>query len=448
MPARESSFLPDLLRLALPIALQNLVSALVNMFATIMVGSLGSASLAAVGLGNQVFFLLNLFLFGVATGGGVFSAQYWGKRDLAGLRRSFGLSLSIGLVAGLAFALAALLAPSFLIGLYSADPEVRALGASYLRVASLSYLPFALSLILGLTLRSVERVRLPLVASSISLALNVVLAWALIFGHLGLPALGVVGAAWATVIARLVEAAILLAAAIVGKAPILGRLEELLDWSGAWPLRYLAVAWPVILNEVTWSLGITLYNVIIARVGTGAIAAFNVVNTVNQLAMVLFFGVANAASVMIGKKIGEGRTDIAFAWARGFASLSPFLGLGMAALLVPFRFVLPLLYDLDPAVLAEASTMLLVLAAIFPFKVFNLTLIVGICRAGGDTKFSMYYDLGGVWGLGVPLAALGAFVWGLPAWGVFLMTASDDFAKAFVGVWRLFSKRWIRDVTQ
>jgi putative MATE family efflux protein len=446
-PQPVSSFARDLLRLALPIVLQNLAAALVGLLATVMVGSLGAASLAGVGLGNQVYFLLTLFLFGVSTGGGVFLAQYWGKRDLAGLRRSFGLALTIGLGTGLAFTLAALALPRLILGLYSADAEVVGIGSRYLRIVAWSYLPTAFSMVLGISLRSVERVRPPLVAATVSLALNLLLAWVLIFGKLGSPVLGVEGAAWATVAARLVEALILAAVAIATRAPILGSLRDLLDWRGSWPSRYLAVAWPVIVNEVTWSLGITLYNVVFARIDTLSIAAYNIVNTFSQLAVVVFFGAANAAAVMIGKKIGEGNSDLAFAWAKRFALLAPLFGLLMSVLILPFRMALPILYDLDAKVLAEASTMLLVLAAIFPFKVFNLTLIVGICRAGGDTKFSMYYDLAGVWGLGVPLAALGAFVLGLPAWAVFLLTASDEIAKSFVGVWRLLSRRWLRNVT-
>jgi putative MATE family efflux protein len=446
--ARETpSFVADLVRIALPIASQNLISASVNMIAMVMVGSLGAASLAAVGLGNQIFFLLMLFLFGVSTGGGVFTAQYWGKRDDAGLKRTLGISLLIGLAAALIFTLAASAFPRFLIGLYSEDGEVIALGAGYLRIVALSYLPTAVSMVLGQSLRSTEEVRLPLLATGLSLLLNILLAYVLMFGKLGLPALGIEGAAWATVVARLVEMGIIVGFSIARRSPVVGRIAELLDWRDAWPSRFLAVAWPVILSEVTWSLGITLYNVIFARIGTGAIASYNVVNTVSQLALVLIFGTANAAAVMIGKKIGEGRRDLAFTWAKRFALLAPALGLVMGLLIVPFRAALPLLYKLDEAVLTEAGTMLFVLAATFPFKVFNLNLIVGICRAGGDTKFSMYYDLFGVWGLGVPLSALGAFVWGFPAWAVFLLTTTDDIAKSFVGIWRLFSRKWMRDVT-
>jgi putative MATE family efflux protein len=441
-------FASDLLRIGLPIAAQNLVSASVNMLATIMVGRLGETRLAAVGLGNQVYFLLMLLLFGITTGGGVFTAQYWGKKDLAGVRRTVGLSLALGLSAGLVFLVAALAAPSFLIGLYSRDAQVIALGSRYLRISALGYLPLALSSVLGLSMRSVEKVRLPLLATSLSLALSLFLSWVLIFGKLGSPALGVEGAAWAGVAARVIESLLLAGCAWARRYPCVGSFRQMTDWSLAWAKRYVGVALPVVLNEVTWSIGITLYSVIFARAGTAAVAAYNVANTVSQLAMVIFFGTGNAAAVMIGKKIGEGDRETAFTYARRFSLLAPLLGLAVGALLIPFRLLLPLLFSLAAAVIAQASAMLLVLAGLYPFKVFNFHLIVGVCRAGGDTRFGMFYDLFGVWGLALPLAGLGAFVWGLPAWGIFLLTAADDVGKSFIGLWRLLSKRWLHDLTE
>lgn len=440
-------FASDLLRIGLPIALQNLVSSSVNLLSTVMVGSLGATSLAAVGLGNQVYFLLMLFLFGVSTGGGIFTAQYWGKQDLAGVRRTVGFSLAIGLTAGLAFAVAAFAAPAFLIGLYSRDGAVIEAGARFLRISALGYLPFAASSVLGLSMRSVERLRLPLAATAISLGANILLSWILIFGKFGLPAMGIEGAAWASVISRALECALLASVAWGRRYPCVGTPREMTSWGGDWIRRFAAVALPVVLNEVTWSLGITFYSVIFARAGTGAVAAYNVTNTVSQLAMVLFFGTGNAAAVMIGKKIGEGDRATAYAYADRFALLAPAFGLLVGALIVPFRALLPFLFHLEPEVLSQASLMLLVLAGLYPFKVFNFHLIIGVCRSGGDTRFGMFYDLFGVWALALPLAALGAFVLRLPAWGIFLMTASDDVGKSFIGLWRLRSRRWLRDVT-
>ena len=442
----DRSFISDLVRIAVPIALQNLVSSAVNMLDTVMVGRLGEAPLAAVGLGNQVFFLLVLFVFGITSGSGVFTAQYWGAKDVPGIRRTVGLSLSLAVGCAALFSVAGLAFPAGVIGLYSRDPDVIRLGADYLRVAALGYLPTAASFSLGLSMRSVERVRLPMVATIISLGLNAFLNWVLIFGMFGLPAMGVVGAAWATVISRVVELGILLVGSYARDYPTAEKLSELVSWDRLWVSRFMTITLPVIANEVTWSLGITTYNAIFARAGTPHIAAYNVSNTVSQLAMVLFLGTANAAAVMIGKKIGEKKKDTAELWARRFAFMAPMVGLVVGLSLIPLRFVLPLLFKLDAATLAQVSSMLVVLGLALPFKVFNLHVIVGICRAGGDTKFGFWYDLGGIWGIGVPLAALGAFVFGLPAWGIFLLTMTEEVVKSGFGLWRLLSRKWIRSV--
>lgn len=443
----DARFYRDLARIAVPIALQNLITAGVNALDTVMVGRLGAAELAAVGLANQVWFLLILFLFGVSTGAGVFTAQYWGKKDIAGIRRTTGVALAVGGGASLAFAAAAILAPKAILGFYSRDPEVIALGAGYLRVVAFSYPLAAAGFVFSIALRGVERVKLPLAATAVSLSLNAVLNYALIFGAFGLPRLGVLGAAIATLIAKALEATIIILGAYLKKTPPAGRLHELFAWGSGFVSRYVRVAAPVLLNEVTWSLGITVYNAVFARMGTEAIAAFNVASTVSQLAMVFFMGSANAAAVMIGARIGEGERERAFAWAGRFAVLSPALGALVGALLIPASRLLPLAFALEPVPMAQAMAMVVVLGLVYPFKVFNLHLIVGICRSGGDTRFGAAFDIAGVWGLGVPLVALGAFALRLEPWAVFALLNVEEVAKSFLGLWRLKTRRWLRDVT-
>ncbi|TFG83377.1 MAG: MATE family efflux transporter [Spirochaetales bacterium] len=417
------------------------------MLDTVMVGRLGTAELAAVGLGNQVWFLLLLFIFGVSTGAGVFTSQYWGKRDMAGIRRCTGLSLTIGLSASLVFMVASMIFPKAILGLYTADPEVLELGARYLRLVAPSYPLAAASFVFAVALRGVERVRLPLVATTIALSANAFLNYVLIFGAFGFPRLGVAGAAIATVVSRAMEAGVTIIGAYAMKTPPAGRLAELLAWGGGFVPRFLRIASPVILNEVAWSMGITTYNAVFARVGTQAIAAYNVTATVSQLAMVFFLGSANAAAVMLGKRIGQGDRETAFAWARRFAILSPSLGLAMGLLLAPVSLVLPFLFPIGPEPLRQAGLMVIVLAAYFPFKVFNLHVVVGICRSGGDTRFGAFFDIAGVWGLGVPLAFVGAFVLHLESWQVFALLNVEELAKAFLGIWRLRSRKWLNDVT-
>ncbi len=443
----DRRFFTDLFRIAIPIALQNLVASSVNMLDTIMVGRLGAVELAAVGLGNQVFFLLLLLLFGIGSGSGVFTSQYWGARDQAGIRRTAGMALALGLSASLVFTAASLAAPRAILGLYSRDPAVLDAGAVYLRIAALSYPALAASFIFSMALRGVERVRLPLAATVISLSANAFLNWVLIFGTLGFPALGVRGAAIATVVSRWMEAAIVLVVTYAKKYPPAGSLRELTDWTRPYVRRFTGIVLPVVFNEAAWALGITFYNGIFARISTEAIAAFNIQSTISQLSMVLFMGTANASAVMLGKRIGEGNREGAYDWAGRFAVLGPVLGTAIGILLLPTIPALPILFRLEPGVLFQAGAMVCCLAAVFPIKVFNLHIVVGVCRSGGDTRFAAFFDIFGVWLVGVPLAALGAFAWNLSPWAVFLLLCMDEAAKFGLGLWRLRSRKWLRDVT-
>lgn len=437
----------DLFRIAIPIALQNLVASSVNMLDTIMVGRLGAVELAAVGLGNQIFFLLLLLLFGIGSGSGVFTAQYWGARDQAGIRRTTGLALALGLSASLVFTAASLAAPRAILGLYSRDPAVLDAGASYLRIVAWSYPALSASFIFSMALRGVERVRLPLAATIISLSANAFLNWVLIFGTLGFPALGVRGAAIATIVSRWLEAGIVLAVTYSKKYPPAGSFRELTDWTRPYVSRFAGIVLPVVFNEAAWSLGITFYNGIFARMSTESIAAFNIQSTISQLSMVLFMGTANASAVMLGKRIGEGNREGAYDWAGRFAALGPVLGAAIGILLLPTVRALPLLFRLEPEVLRQAGAMVYCLAAVFPVKVFNLHIVVGVCRSGGDTRFAAFFDIFGVWLVGVPLAALGAFAWHLEPWVVFLLLCMDEAAKFGLGLWRLQSRKWLRNVT-
>lgn len=430
----------------MPIALQNLLISGVNLVDTIMVGRLGSTAIAAVGLANQVYFLMLLLLFGIGSGAAVFTAQYWGKGDVAGVRRSVGLSLAIGMVAAAFYTIAAVGFPEFVMGLYSGDRDVVAAGAPYLRAVGISYIPTAITFIFSLALRSVERVKLPLAATVMSLGVNVGLNYALIFGKWGFPELGVLGAGIATTVARSLEMIVVLGGTYLRRYAPAGSPREFL--ASDWPFvrRFAIVALPVVVNEVAWSLGMTVHSAIFARVSTEAAAAYNILQTVLQVANVVFIGTANAAAVMIGKKIGEGELATSREWAGRFARMAPLLGVGMSLLLVPARFALGFLFDVDPGTLDQARAMLLVLACFFPAKVFNLHFVVGIGRAGGDTRFGMFFDIFGVWMIGVPAAAAAAFWLGLPPWAIYAGALSEELAKSFLGAARLKSGKWLRSV--
>lgn len=453
LPAGRCPLVASMLALAGPIALQNLIGSSLNLVDTVMIGSMGAKSIAGVALANQIFFVLTLFFYALGSGAAIFTAQFWGKRDLESIRRILGLSLTVMLSGALLFFAAAQLMPGLLIGIFSPDPEVVAIGASFLRIVSWGFLLQAATLCFASVLRSMERVRMPLVASAVSLAINTLLNWALIFGHLGLPAMGVRGSAIATLIARCIELGIV-AVSIYGRRLPDGSRQllaatprELLSFSRDQVRKFWTVVLPVVGNEVGWALGFMVPAIVFAHLGTDYIAAYNIADTAIKLVIVVFFGTTNASAILVGKRIGEGLYDEARATANFFALIAPAMGVVMGLALAGCSRFVPLLFNVSPSVRAWAALGMFIFAIDMPLRVFNWHLIVGILRAGGDTRFSMLLDVGGTWLVSVPLCALLGLVLGLPYWIVFAATLSEDLPKVAIGLARLRSGKWLNNLT-
>ncbi|MEM5775192.1 MAG: MATE family efflux transporter, partial [Anaerolineaceae bacterium] len=356
----DRPFLRALFTLALPIIVQNGISASLNAIDVMMLGQMGEVPVASVGLANQVFFLLTFMLFGVSSGAAIFSAQYWGKGDLAGIRRVLGLALMFNSAAALFFMVAALALPSQVLAIYTADPAVIATGTGYLRIAGWSYLLTAISFSFASTLRATGNVRLPMAASVLAISLKTGLSYILIFGKLGLPAMGVEGAALATLLARVLECAVLVIAAYRSKSPAAARLHELLDIRRDFLASFLKLAMPVAVNETLWSLGISVYNLAYARIGTESIAAVNIAGTIESLAFVIFIGISDATGILIGNRIGAGEQDTAFEYARRSLTLGTLAALGVGVLILVLRGPLLTLYAVSPQALGYANRILLV----------------------------------------------------------------------------------------
>ena len=415
----------------------------VNMLDTVMIGRLGSVEIAAVGLGNQIFFILNMILFGITSGGGVFIAQFWGKKDLRGIRRSLGLMTLIAAFVALVFTVLGLLIPHQLIRIYSPDPEVVRVGGEYLRLACLSYIPTAISFSFTLALRSTERVKLPLICTSVSLLTNAGANYLLIF----LAGLGVKGAAIATVFSRLVELVILLSWTYSHGYEICGKLRELLGFDWNFVFKYLKIAFPVIVNETFWGLGTSVYNGIYAHAGTDSFTAYSITGTISQLTWVFCMGFGNGIGVLIGKLIGEKKLDQARAYALRSMWFMPLVGAVVGVLLLPLSKLLPFLFNVEPKIIKMATQILMILILIYPFNSFCMDWIVGVCRAGGDTVFSAAGELIVLWGVAIPLGYVAAFVLHLPAPMIFLFLSSESIVKTIIGAIRVLSGKWLHEVT-
>jgi putative MATE family efflux protein len=444
----DKRFYRDLFALAVPIMLQNLINSFVNILDTVMIGRLGTVEIAAVGLGNNVFFFYTMILFGICSGGAVFIAQFWGKQDIAGIRKTVGLCCLVNLFIGSIFTLAGALVPGRIIGIYSTDAAVIEAGARYLRYLTPSFLPFALTQVLVLSLRSTEQVKAPMITTIIALSINAVLNWLWIFGIGPFPALGVAGAALATTAARFTETLLLLGMSYRKKFAIAGSLRELCAFNRAFIARFARIVAPVLVNEFIWSAGIAAQNIIFARTHTDAIAAFNITGSVSQLTWVLFIGLGNGVGVLIGKRIGEGDHAGARDYAFRIVCFAPLLAVGAALVLIPISWLIPLIFKVNAEVLSAAALMMIILALCYPFRAFNMAMIIGICRAGGDTVFCGIYDVAFLWLVALPAAAAASFFFHAPFWLIYLLIVSEEFFKLIAGLWRFRSGKWLHDVTR
>ncbi len=443
---RDREYFENMRRIALPIMLQQLMFACLNMLGVMFVGQKGDESIAAVGLAGQISFLLNLVHFGIISGAGMFTAQFWGRKDIPNLRRVLGLCLMFAISTSAIFFCIAQFSPEWFLGIYSKDETVIALGAGYVRIFSWTFLFLAISASYTFVMRSTGNVKMPTAISVGTLALNTFLSYALIFGRMGLPEMGIQGAALAAVISRALECVVLLSVTYAFKLPVAASLKELTDFDLAFAGRVIKPMMPVILNELFWSLGITTYSIIYGRMGTGAIAAINIVGTLEQMAFVVFISIANATSVLVGNRIGAGKEEEAHTYAGRSLGLGIAGGILVGILLQVVKTPVFSFYNVSPEVLKDASNIVNVLSLFLWVRVNNMTIVVGALRAGGDTKFSMFLDGFIIWIVGVPLAALGANVFHLPVYLVYLCAMSEEVTKWVLGIWRYRSKRWINNL--
>lgn len=443
---RDPEYFREMRKIAIPIIIQQLVFSLLNALAVVFVAEKGDVPVAAVGLAGQVAFLLNLVHFGIISGAAMFTAQFWGRRDIPNLRRVLGLCLALAMTASLIFFTLAQLLPHQILSIYSKDPQVVQLGAEYIRTFSWTFLFFAITFSYSLVMRSTGDVVTPTVISVIALSISTFLSYALIFGRFGLPEVGIQGVAIAAVVARAFECVTLISIIYLKKSPVAASLRELTSFDMAFFGKVIKPMLPVILNELFWALGITTYNIIYGRMGTASYAAMNIVSTIEQVAFVFFIGISNATSVLVGNRIGADKQEEAFIYA------GRSLGLGIAGGIligITLQLVKPMIlawYNVSPEVLGNVSRILIVVTFFLWIRVNNMTIVVGILRAGGDTRFSLFLDGIIIWIVGVPMAYFGAFVLDLPVYFVYLFAMSEEITKWLLGVYRYRTRKWINNL--
>ncbi|MBI9046706.1 MAG: MATE family efflux transporter [Anaerolineaceae bacterium] len=445
---KDKTYLRTLIKIAIPIIFQQLVMNSLNMVDTVMVGQLGEEAVAAIGLANQIFFILSVILFGIASGAAIFTAQFWGKKDLTGIQNVLWICLILAVSLATVFTLLANKFPETILGIYTKDKLVIEKGSQYLSIVSLSYIATAVTYSFSSIMKSTENVKTPMIISVIAISLNTFLNYILIFGHFGFPQLGIRGAAIATVIIRSLETGVYILISMFGKLPTTPYFRNLFNIKWDFLKKYLTTTLPVLLNEISWSFGMTSYSIVYARISTQSIAAFNISSTVDNVAMVFYFGLANASAIMIGNRIGAGEEEKGRIYGVRLIKLSVLIALVCgAAIFVSKDFVISL-YNISDLAASLARNLLIVVSSVVVIKALNISLLLGILRSGGDTRFTLLVEMICIWLVGVPLAVFGAFVLHLPVHFVVLLVTVEEIIKFGFLFRRFRSGKWLNNLVK
>ncbi|MDL2215583.1 MATE family efflux transporter [Ruminococcaceae bacterium OttesenSCG-928-N02] len=444
----EKNFYKTVFAVVIPIALQNVISFGVNLMDTIMLGRLGDIAISAASMGNQPFFLLMGLGFGLSSGGAVLIAQYWGKGNTKAIRSIMGISMRILLVAAAVFTVACQLFPQEIMSIYVKDPQVIEASAIYLKTLSISFVLYCIATNYMMSMRAVEAVKFSTFISLLSFFVNVFFNYCFIFGNFGFPALGVKGAALGTVIARLAEFGAVMVYMNLIEKKVGFRLGDLLKSDKGLMKDYTKYSLPVVGNELVWSMGSAITAIIIGHISTVFISANSITSVMMQLCSVFIFGISNAAAVVTGKSIGEGKKDQTQKVAYSLLAIALVMGLFGSVLVFLMRDVVLSFYNVSPETRDVARQCMTVLACILPCMALDITCIIGILRGGGDTRTSFMLDAGSLWLVAIPLGAIAGVYLKLAPPLVYLALKMDSPIKAILAGLRVRSGKWVRTVTR
>lgn len=443
----KHEFYRQILKLTFPIVIQNLLSAMVSSADVIMLNSVGQSAISAVSLATQYSSVLFMIFYGLGTGVTMLGSQYWGKKDIHAIELIEGIALRFSIIISMIFGLCALTIPRWMMTLFTNDTELIALGTNYLRIVSFSYLFWGISEAYLAALRSVERVSISTILNTLALVLNVCLNAVFIFGLFGAPKLGVTGVALATSISRGIQLIVCLFVSSVSK-DIKLRFSHIFTRNQVLFKDFLRLALPAVGNDLVWSVAFSMYSVILGHLGTDMVAANSIVVVVRNFATIMCFGFASSSTIWIGKLLGQNEMEQARKDARRYMLLTVVTGLlGGLLILAVSGFVIANASLSDQA-LHYMKYMLYINSYYVMGTAVNTTLIAGIFRAGGDSRFGLICDVIDMWCYAVPLGFFSAFVLKLPPLVVYFLLCTDEFVKWPWVIRRYQSLKWLNNITK
>ena len=440
------SFYRSFFLLLIPMALKELVAAFINLLDSVMLGGFGKDVIAAVGIANQWYFLYGVLTFGLCGGAGVFAAQYWGVKNTDKMRKVLGINLMLVTFVSMLFIFVSVGAPEFIIRIFRKDAAVVDYGVRYLRIACFSYLFSGITAAYDMSLCCSEKANVPFIARFVGLFVNIVVNWVLIYGKLGFSAMGVEGAAIATIIARATELTIVLSVVYRKKLIQAANVLELIKIPKGMLGGYFKAALPVTLNEGAWALGTIVYSWVFSQVSTDAMVVITIVSNIERLVLVFFHGGGNAAGILVGKLVGAEESDKAYMVSKRLCIMNMVFSLCISTVFILARPLVLIPYNITPQIYADTLNILFMTAIIMNVKALTFFFIVGVFRNGGDTRTAAIIDISSMWLIGVPLAIIVGFVLKLPLAAIYLCMMVEEAVKLILSIKRFTSKKWIRNL--
>ncbi len=443
----NNGYLEEILRIGLPITMQSILQASYSLVDQIMVGTLGTMSIAGSGLVGKFSSLVNFTLAAVASVTSILVAQYHGNKDRDGINKGFFSCLYLAMAVMLLFLLPCLWIPDTILSVYTTDFEMVKEAVPYFTAIALSFIPMTLTMQFSALLRSIEKSKVPLYAGIASMIGNIIFNYLFIFGKMGMPCLGLIGAGIGTLLARSIESILLL-----GVLVFMRKKEELYlqPVSLFYTKQYKKIAlivFPILFNEFSWSVGENIYAAIYGRIGTQAVAAMTLTNPLQGMFIGMFSGVSAAATVMVGKRLGRDEKEEAYAIGKYLAKVSAAGACLASVLLIIISDCYISLFRIEAQVAETTKRILFVLALLLIVKILNMVIAGGILRSGGKTQYTLYIDLIGTWVFGVPFGLLAAFVWKLPIESVYFLLSMEEVVRLFITFAVFKRKIWMNNVT-